>query len=336
MKIAPFKSTSYEASMLRSLEQFAYARSIHLDRLQTRSGTRNLFYVVVDPNYASKQVLERERHAFLDQGKNSEPFDLVFVNDENELPMRAVEIVSTLDKEDVSVPSFQGPVLGVWGHAHSGKDTVYNFVAEMRGHVRRFAFMDVFKRFLMELYGFTEEQLWGELKEAPDLRYPRGACGCGGKSACVEPGCVNGTLYLTPRIALQTIGIEWGNNLYQYTVVDHAFRKVNELFSSYEVRKPEKAHTFIHSHIIKRTELVVITDVREPSDLVKLATAGAGIIKITRPGAGLRGKEKTHSTETQFDDGFANTFVGYEIVNDGDLDDLRAKVKDALKTFDLI
>jgi hypothetical protein len=157
------------------------------------------------------------------------------------------------------------------GSANSGKDTVADRLAEKHGFVK-VALADPMKRFCMEVYDFSEEQLWGpsEKRNAPDERYPIGyrlACGCLADAwnriddvstkwwvptmleLCDEhedcPEWNRGKLfldppppleYLTPRHALQTLGTEWGRNCYTNTWVDYALRVAKRLLEPIKVK----------------------------------------------------------------------------------------------------
>jgi hypothetical protein len=57
------------------------------------------------------------------------------------------------------------------GHkAQSGKDTFYNFVKDSGFH--RAAFADHLKEVVQDLYQFSNEQMYGDLKDVEDKRYP--------------------------------------------------------------------------------------------------------------------------------------------------------------------
>jgi hypothetical protein len=58
-------------------------------------------------------------------------------------------------------------ILGLGYKARSGKDTVANYLVKNFGF-KRIAFADPLKRGCMEIFGFSEEQVFGELKETVD------------------------------------------------------------------------------------------------------------------------------------------------------------------------
>jgi len=62
-------------------------------------------------------------------------------------------------------------IVGIIGKAGSGKDTVADMLHELR--YDKIAFADPLKRFCMDVFEFTEEQLWGpsEKRSEPDERY---------------------------------------------------------------------------------------------------------------------------------------------------------------------
>jgi hypothetical protein len=230
---------------------------------------------------------------------------------------------------------FVGPVLGIWGHARSGKDTVHEIIAETRAGTQRFSFVDPFKKFCQQVYGFSHAQLWGDLKDVPDERYPRDAgphvnwdgepCKLCGASE-YESNCIT---YLTPREALQSM-TSWAKGCYPNTLSDHTFHEINEHFQNTKIERPREAHTFKASWIVRQTTLAVITDVRTPEEVCSITNAGGGVIRLTRPGQGLKGAAAEHVTESQFDDPAANEMLLAHIVNEGSINDLRTKINDVL------
>ena len=61
----------------------------------------------------------------------------------------------------------QGILIGLAGKARSGKDTVGNYL-ETQHFFHSTAFADRLKEICAEIFDFTEEQLWGDLKEEVD------------------------------------------------------------------------------------------------------------------------------------------------------------------------
>jgi len=61
-------------------------------------------------------------------------------------------------------------LLGLLGEAGSGKDTVADWLCLHYGFTKR-AIATPFKEFLKRVYGFDDEQLWGDRKEEVDRRY---------------------------------------------------------------------------------------------------------------------------------------------------------------------
>ena len=59
-------------------------------------------------------------------------------------------------------------IIGFLGEKRSGKDTCGNYIIENYGF-ERYAFADPIKRACQHLFGFTDEQCWGDLKEEIDL-----------------------------------------------------------------------------------------------------------------------------------------------------------------------
>lgn len=195
-------------------------------------------------------------------------------------------------------------IIGITGKAGSGKDTVADLLVRDHGFVK-VALADPLKRICKEVFGFTDEQLWGpsEKRNAPDLRFPRhnGDLNTPAKSLAQWP------LYLTPRHALQQLGTEWGRHCYPNVWVDYALRIAKEL-------EPFELHSLIVSYLYdpKRGVLkdtapvfpaargVVISDVRFPNEVDAIRAAG-GVIWKTMHGEGLQGAAGAHESERHID-----------------------------------
>ena len=99
----------------------------------------------------------------------------------------------------------------------------------------------------------------------------------------------------SPRFAMQTLGTEWGRDLMGSSFwVDMLMNKA------------------------RHYEKVVVTDVRFPNEADAIERVGGLLVRIVRPGAA----QDVHSSEALID----NLPVHEEIVNDGTLADLHAKI----------
>lgn len=134
-------------------------------------------------------------------------------------------------------------IVGVSGLAGSGKDTVADRLVD-KHNFAKIGLADPLKRFCMEAYDFSFQQLWGpsEWRNKPDERYPRdhtynrelledAKCVCCGWDSSVGslkvPQC-----YLTPRYALQMLGTEWGRGCYDKTWIEYGLREATRLMGS--------------------------------------------------------------------------------------------------------
>lgn len=181
--------------------------------------------------------------------------------------------------------------------AGSGKDTVAARLAEKHQFVS-VALADPMKRFCKEIFGFTDEQLWGpsEARNKPDRRYRRGLLVHGrsvGKSTDVpdtEP------LYLTPRYALQQLGTEWGRDCYPDLWVNYCLCVAERLMTHgfcYLPRKglfsPDSMTASVRLEIGYKPEEtiyppvgVVIPDVRFINEFNRIKEAGGKVWRVKR------------------------------------------------------
>lgn len=210
-------------------------------------------------------------------------------------------------------------IIGISGLANSGKDTAADFLVGRYGFAKT-SFADPMKNIARDVFGFSYEQLWGpsEARNAPDERYPRShgpyvdqTCACCGlyTGACTLPEAMalakKRPCFLTPRFALQQLGTAFGRTCYPNVWVDLAIRNAG------------------HGD-------VVIPDVRFKNEIEGLRAAGAYVVRITRPGAGLFGSAGQHVSETEQSE-IPNSAFDSVIRNDRGLRELEEAVTDLVR-----
>jgi hypothetical protein len=193
-------------------------------------------------------------------------------------------------------------IIALAGRAGSGKNTV----AKLLG-AHEIAFAEPLKRFVQEVFAFTDAQVWGpsEERNKPDMRYPRvdqcPRCFTGDFcEECDGHGMIS--TFLTPRHALQTLGTEWGRGCYE------------DVWAELGVRRA----------LACPAPLVAITDCRFVNEAKAVCAAGGEVWRIVRPGAGLAGATGLHPSETEQESPEFLALVTRTVLNGGSLDDLRA------------
>ena len=240
-------------------------------------------------------------------------------------------------------------LIGIVGHAGSGKDVVAGFMVE-RGFAS-IALADPMKAVCQDVFGWSKESLWGpsELRsmedkrsnvticnhcgwfgQDTDLKYPYGEEGNGRCPRCQEWDNVK-TLPLSPRIALQILGTQFGRALYPDIWIDLAIRRAKAIMDPLtkignvpfidSVKWPEDHKAECHG--------VAISDVRFANEMTLIKENGGKLIHVTRPSAdkgstGISG----HASETE-QDTIPNEWYDLTLNNSGTIADLETHV-DAL------
>jgi len=205
-------------------------------------------------------------------------------------------------------------LVGVLGHAGHGKDSIGTVLVEEHGFTRD-AFAKPLKDVARLLWMFSEEQLYGKLKEVEDERWK-----------------------MSPRVALQLFGTEVGRELFAKWMPHIGERFWLEHF---KIRRS--------SLVEQRDADIVVCDVRFPNEAELIKELGGVLVKVIRPGHNafaaaekkvsekivqvsekiLEKEEKekeilgTHKSETLID----NIIPDIVLVNDGTLKDLRDKIE---------
>lgn len=156
-------------------------------------------------------------------------------------------------------PASRMRILGVVGRKREGKDTVLDILRSIRGPLptRRRALADPIKTFAREVWGLSEEQTDGDLKESLDERW----------------GC-------TPRKILQHLGTEVARGIHPDTWVRYLIRSVERDVASREYHEET---------------LWVVPDVRFVNEAGWLRAHGALLWRVRRfddPGADAHASER--------------------------------------------
>lgn len=218
------------------------------------------------------------------------------------------------------------PIIMLAGQAGSGKDTVAAFLKKKAPTTVSIAQADPLKRFAAAVFGFTEEQLWGpsECRNALDPRFEvasiawwKAADAIGqqivawaaetGLKGVTEKDGVDwlnqlanlSNHQLSPRIALQHLGTEFGRARDQDVWCKYALKTATKLLKggwsySRELGAVKDAEAPL-------PEFVVITDGRFPNEVLMTNMVGGITLKVvpvdtsTKAAPGL----KAHASETE-------------------------------------
>ena len=183
-------------------------------------------------------------------------------------------------------------LIGVSGKKGSGKDTVGAYLVENYGF-ERMAFADPLKEACCQLFGFDDEQLYGDKKETPDPRWGD----------------------VTPRKVLQLVGTE--------LLQTQLNRLIPELGGNIFSKRLELGLPDLDKYPI------VITDVRFDDEVPIIKRNGGFIIEVVRPSQEREGDPSlsSHSSEK----GLSPKNIDLVIENTGSLSHLYSKI-DALFT----
>lgn len=192
-------------------------------------------------------------------------------------------------------------ILGLHGKARSGKNQFADYLQEcfLHRHRRSFvqmAFAAELKKMCQEHFDLSYDQLWGDNKEKPDMRYLKNAGHRLGISS--DPND-----YWTAREIMQELGSFYRKMHYDFWV------------------------DYLGKQIKKRgVSDVIITDVRHVNEGNFIKNNKGVLIKIIRPDANeIHGM--THESETALD-GMSEDYFDIIIDNSGTLEDLHKAAED--------
>ena len=179
-------------------------------------------------------------------------------------------------------------LIGCIGLKRSGKDTISDYLCK-NYNFTKYSFADPLKRGCMEIFGFTEDQVFGESKDIIDPVW----------------GC-------TPRDVLKIMGTEIGQfDLAKYIP---AFEEVGRLIW---VKRFEQWY----SKNDNSEKNIVISDVRFLHEANSIVKMGGEIWRVDRPGMDVG---DFHASEMEI---FEIPY-NHLITNEGSLEDLYKKIDD--------
>lgn len=161
--------------------------------------------------------------------------------------------------------------------AGAGKDAVADRLVEKHGFVR-IALADPLKRICQDVFDFTDEQLWGpsSARNAPDQRY------CHTRYLKQDGGEYVDT-YVSPRMALQTLGTEWGRALYGDVWIDYLLRVAKKLDGGgyyYDARSGLRP--WVSRDAIQAKTNVVVSDLRFFNEREAIRKVGGKVVRVRR------------------------------------------------------
>ena len=244
----------------------------------------------------------------------------------------------------------------------AGKDTVADELVRSHGFVKM-GFADPFKRFVQDVYDFSDDQIWGSSKyrNGADRRYFRGFGDFGLVCSACREACISGELekakpatgievpcdacgdvydknalytmripqFLTPRYALQQIGSEWGRNCYDPTWVEYLLKTVRRLEQggAYYDSKLGLRYTAEVEGVMEAKKNVVVSDLRFRNEIGRLRQEGAKIILLVHPVDSLpSGVDLSHGSENELK-GLPASNYDLVLVNNGTIEDLQKSIK---------
>lgn len=209
-------------------------------------------------------------------------------------------------------------LVGISGFAGSGKDTIANYLVE-RYSYQKTSLADPIKRACREIFGFSDDTLWGpsHMREALDTRYP-----FSGRSPAdgfqmheialseyewwIDPRSGQKyPKYLSARICLQTLGTEFGRRLDSDLWIKSCLRYIGD----------------------SGTSRWAIPDVRFRNEMDHIRSAGGVLIRVCR-----EGQRSLHQSEQEMAD-IPDTHFDFVIQNFGSLSSLHEKVDSVMSAI---
>jgi hypothetical protein len=190
-------------------------------------------------------------------------------------------------------------IIGICGRSGSGKSTTASLLRSYNFEV--VAFADALKRSAREMFGFTNDQCWGALRDVVDVRYG-----------------------FTPRHAFQHLGTEVGRAIYENVWVDHLMRIAGDILDGEASYSAEHGLNWKTAH---RVDGVAVGDVRFLNEARAIVKAGGRLWMCSRDSSGLTGEAGSHVSELGE---IPLGLISVHIDNNGTKEALKAQVQTAM------
>lgn len=216
-------------------------------------------------------------------------------------------------------------IIAFVGNAGSGKDTACHYLRDNYGY-QHTSLAEPLKQMAKIAFGFSDEQLYGpsaKREEPLDIPFSGDCVRCGSRCrvafidkaggtsrlVCTHKECsAEYPQFINARIALQTLGTEWGRRLYEDVWVDALLRRI-------EAGPPDGAWC--------------VSDARFRNELRAISRKGGFLVRIVRGPATTR---STHASETELQSIPKNWFH-CTIYNHGTIEQLHEQLEDMMQDF---
>jgi hypothetical protein len=196
-------------------------------------------------------------------------------------------------------------ILALSGQAQVGKDSTADHLVKNHNFLK-ISLADPIKRYAMSMFDLSYDQLWGDLKDKLDVRYPR-ICGHGHRELKDCEICVKQPDCFSPREFVQFLGTEFGRRFYPNIWLDMLFRELTNHYLKMEISwnwkyYPERGFEYeenTKSYPEETYDGVVIPDIRFINEINYMEAKGVQLWRIKRPGLFVNSEVAKHSSESE-------------------------------------
>lgn len=231
---------------------------------------------------------------------------------------------------------FRGRLIALAGIGRSGKNTAADLMCKHLGpRAAQMAFAASIKQIVQGIYAFSDEQVYGDLKNEPDLRYPRAhdwqrelpsdnleCTRCGVAIVSLSQSEADAPCScLTPRETFLAFGTAAGRACWADTWVHLTMRAAHDKLTRTRVLPRPGGNG---GAILERTDLILVTDCRCINEAEAVVRAGGEVWLIEREAAGLGALAAGHVTETESQSETFRSLVTEFVDNNSTLEALEA------------